>query len=218
MTVRILLVDDEALVRSGLRMILEANANFAVVGEASDGTDIIGTCRATRPDVVLMDIRMPRTDGITATISLQSLPDPPAVIVLTTFDADDYVFRAIEAGASGFLLKDTPPRSLIDAIETIANGGSILSPTVARTLMNQFSAGARTTRKRESLARLATVTPREHSVIIEIAHGKSNAEIAGELFMSEATVKSHITHLFNKLAVTNRVQLALLAYRAELID
>lgn len=218
MSVRILIVDDEALVRAGLRMILESNAEFSVVGEAEDGVDVVATCQRTCPDVVLMDIRMPRTDGITATANLQSLHDPPAVIILTTFDADDHVFGAIEAGASGFLLKDTPPRNLIDAVATVATGGSILSPSVAKSLLNRFSSGMAVGRRQHSLDQLSAITPREHSVVVEIAGGKSNAEIGAALFMSEATVKSHVTHLFEKLHVTNRVQLALIAYRAGLVD
>jgi DNA-binding NarL/FixJ family response regulator len=218
MTVRILIVDDEALVRAGLRLILESNPDFAVVGELGDGADIVSTCQRTRPDVVLMDIRMPQTDGITATTNLQLVTDAPSVIILTTFDVDDYVFSAIEAGASGFLLKDTPPRTLVDAVSTVAAGGSILSPSVAKSLLDRFASGTKVGRRRESLDRLAAITAREHSVVVEIANGKSNAEIGTALFMSEATVKSHVSHLFEKLHVTNRVQVALLAYRAGLVD
>jgi DNA-binding NarL/FixJ family response regulator len=213
-----LLVDDESLVRTGLRFIIESAADLQVVDEAENGEQAIAAVRRTRPDVVLMDIRMPHTDGITATATLRRLADPPAVIVLTTFDSDEHVFRALEAGACGFLLKDTSPRDLIHAIRLAHAGDSMLSPRVTRRLINQLTTDYPTGRRREALARLDVLTAREREVLTEVGLGHSNAEIATRLHMSEATVKSHVSHLFDKLAVTNRVQVAIAAFRAGLVD
>jgi DNA-binding NarL/FixJ family response regulator len=212
---RVLIVDDEALVRAGLRMILTAADDLEVVGEAEDGTEAVGAVHAHRPDVVLMDIRMPRRDGLAATRDVLALDPAPQVIVLTTFDLDDYVFRALQAGASGFLLKDTPPRELVRAVQVVAAGEAMLSPTVTRRLIGHFSDGEaeRTTRAREQLAAL---TPREHEVLVSVARGLSNAEIGRQLFMSEATVKAHVSKLLTKLGVANRVQVAILAHDAGL--
>ena len=216
-TIRILVADDEPLVRAGLRAILESAEDLAVVGEVDNGADVVEACRRSRPDIVLMDIRMPRLDGLAATAEVHRLANPPAVIVLTTFDADDYVFRALEAGATGFLLKDTPPKDLIHAVRTVAAGGSMLSPGVTRTLIAHYAADHRTDHRRTAAAQIDRLTQREREVVVEVGHGNSNAEIAATLHMSEATVKSHITHLFEKLAVSNRVQLAILAHRAGLV-
>ncbi len=216
--ISVLLADDEALVRAGLRMILESAEDLTVVGEADNGQDAIEAVRRHRPDVVLMDIRMPGVDGLTATAALRTRPDAPAVIVLTTFDIDDYVFRALEAGATGFLLKDTPPPELLRAVRLAAAGDSILSPAVTRQVIDRFTAGDRTRRRREALGRLSLLTEREREVLIEIGRGHANAAIASRLHLSEATVKSHISHLFDKLSVTNRVQLAIAAFRAELVE
>jgi DNA-binding NarL/FixJ family response regulator len=214
----VLLVDDEALVRAGLRMILETTEDIGVVGEAEDGRAAIEAVDRLRPDVVLMDIRMPHLDGLAATSAVRAGPGAPAVVVLTTFDTDDAVFRALEAGATGFLLKDTPPEDLLRAVRLAAAGDSMLSPTVTRQVINRFTAEDRTARRREALQRLSGLTEREREVLVEIGRGLPNAEIATTLYMSEATVKSHISHLFDKLGATNRVQLAIAAFRAGLVD
>jgi DNA-binding NarL/FixJ family response regulator len=216
--ISVLLVDDEALVRAGLRMILETADDMEVVGDAEDGRAAIEAVERIRPDVVLMDVRMPRVDGLAATSALRARPHAPAVVVLTTFDTDDAVFRALEAGAIGFLLKDTPPHDLLRAVRLAAAGDSMLSPTVTRQVINRFTAEDRSARRREALHRLQGLTEREREVLVEIGLGHSNAEIAGRLHMSEATVKSHVTHLFEKLIVTNRVQLAIAAFRAGLVE
>ena len=215
---RVLLVDDEALVRAGMRMILESAGDLIVVDEVDDGARAVSAVRRSRPDVVLMDIRMPELDGLAATAAIRALSDPPAVIVLTTFDTDDYVFRALESGAAGFLLKDTPPRDLIHAVRVVAEGDSMLSPGVTRRLISHFAVDARAERRRAALARIEVLTGREREVLIEVGQGKSNAEIAASLFMSEATVKSHLSRLFDKLDLTNRVQVAIVAHRAGLGD
>lgn len=216
--ISVLLVDDEALVRAGLRMILETADDMTVVGDADDGRAAIDAVGRHRPDVVLMDIRMPRLDGLAATAAIRARPQPPSVVVLTTFDTDDAVFRALEAGATGFLLKDTPPDELLRAVRLAASGDSMLSPAVTRRVINRFTAEDRTQRRREALDRLRGLTEREREVLVEIGLGYANAEIAMRLHMSEATVKSHVSHLFDKLTVTNRVQVAIAAFRAGLVE
>ena len=216
---RVLIVDDDALVRAGLSSILGSAEDLDVVGEASDGDEVPDAVAAHRPDVVLMDIRMPRTDGLTATRELTARSGPPRVVVLTTFDLDDYVFRALEAGASGFLLKDTPPRTLIDAVRVVATGEAMLSPSVTSRLLRHFTGSSRDTgRRRAARERLDGVTGREHDVLVAVARGGSNAEIARELHLSEATVKTHVSHLLTKLDAGNRVQIAMLAHDAGLLD
>ena len=216
--ISVLLVDDEALVRAGLRMILETADDMTVVGDAGDGRTAVDAVGRTRPDVVLMDIRMPGLDGLAATAAIRARPHPPSVVVLTTFDADDAVFRALEAGATGFLLKDTPPHDLLRAVRLAAAGDSMLSPGVTRQLITRITAEDRTRRRRDALDRLRGLTEREREVLIEIGLGHANAEIAAHLHMSEATVKSHISRLFDKLSVTNRVQLAIAAFRAGIVE
>ncbi|GAB1645750.1 response regulator [Krasilnikovia sp. MM14-A1259] len=216
--ISVLLADDEALVRAGLRMIIESAEDLTVVGEATDGRAALDTARRCRPDVVLMDIRMPRLDGISATAALRAAEPAIAVVVLTTFNTDDDVFQALEAGATGFLLKDTPPAELLHAVRLAAAGDSMLSPAVTRQVITRFTAEDRSRRRREALARLDALTERERQVLVEVGLGHSNAEIAGRLFLSEGTVKTHVTHLFEKLATTNRVQLAIAAFRAGLVD
>ena len=214
MTIRVLLVDDDALVRAGLTMMLDGANGIEVVGEAADGDQVPAAVDACAPHVVLMDLRMPRTDGITATRRLRARPRAPEVIVLTTFDADENVLGGLRAGASGFLLKDSPPPQIVDAIRRVAAGDPILSPAITRRLMDRAVAesGARD----RARAALAGLTPREHEVVVGIARGETNAEIAARLFMSLATVKSHITHILTKLGLTNRTQIALLAHDADL--
>jgi DNA-binding NarL/FixJ family response regulator len=214
--IRVLVIDDEALVRAGLRMILESAADISVVGEAEDGADAVEAIGRCRPDVVLMDIRMPRLDGLGATEAIRCLAAPPRVVVLTTFDVDDHVWRALQAGADGFLLKDTPPRDLLAAVRVVAAGDAMLSPSVTRRLITHVAA-ATSTRRREVDDALATLSAREREVLVELASGRSNAEIGASLFMSEATVKAHVSHLFTKLDRTNRVQLAILAHDAGLV-
>jgi DNA-binding NarL/FixJ family response regulator len=215
--ISVLLVDDEALVRAGLRLILETADDLAVVGDAEDGRAALDAVSRYRPDVVLMDVRMPRMDGVAATAAIREREHPPAVIVLTTFNTDDDVFRALAAGAGGFLLKDTPPTELLRAVRLAAAGDAMLSPSVTRQVITRFT-GEDRTRRRDALARLGDLTGREREVLVEIGRGLTNAEIAARLHMGEATVKSHVTHLFEKLAATNRVQLAITAFRAGLVD
>jgi DNA-binding NarL/FixJ family response regulator len=214
-TIRVVLVDDERLVRSGLRMILESAGDIEVVGEAGDGGEAVEQVRLHRPGVVLMDIRMPGMDGLAATRELGALPDPPRVIMLTTFELDEYVHTALENGAVGFLLKDTPPRDLIQAVRTVADGNAMLGPTVTRRLIAEFaarnSAAAVTARRR-----LEALTAREREVVTAVADGLSNAEIAKRLIMSEATVKAHVSRVLTKLDMTNRVQAAILVHDARL--
>ncbi len=213
--IRVLLVDDDALVRSGLRMMLAGAASLEVVAEAADGREVLGAVDLHRPDVVLMDIRMPHLDGIAATRLLAAQPDPPAVLVLTTFDADELVLRALQAGAAGFLLKDTAPAEIVRAIELVDAGDGMLSPTVTRRLISMVAgdtdAGARTEHARD---RLATLSPRERDVALAIGLGHGNAEIAATLHLSVATVKGHVSRLLDKLEVDNRVQIALLVQAA----
>jgi DNA-binding NarL/FixJ family response regulator len=216
--IKVLLVDDESLVRVGLRMIIDSASDLEVIGEIEDGADVVAAVRRNRPDVVLMDIRMPRMNGITATAAVRALENPPAVVLLTTFDTDDHVFRALEAGACGFLLKDTSPRDLLSAVRLAHAGDSMLSPGVTRRLIHQFTGEYRVGRRREALARLETLTGREREVLIEVGQGRSNAEIASALHLTEATVKSHVSHLFTKLDAVNRVQIAIAAHRAGLLD
>ena len=213
--IRVLLVDDDPLVRSGLRMMLAGAAQLEVVAEADDGADVLTTVDLHRPDVVLMDIRMPQVDGIAATRLLAAQPDPPAVLVLTTFDADELVLRALQAGAAGFLLKDTPPAEIVRAIELVHAGDGMLSPAVTRRLIalvaGDSDAGARTERARDLLT---TLSPRERDVALAVGRGHANAEIAASLHLSVATVKAHVSRLLDKLEVDNRVQIALLVQDA----
>jgi DNA-binding NarL/FixJ family response regulator len=216
--IRVLLVDDDPLVRAGLRMILSSADDVDVVGEAGDGAEAVEVVRAHRPDVVLMDIRMPGTDGLAGTASVTALPDPPRVVVLTTFNLDDYVFRALEAGAAGFLLKDTPPRDLINAVRVVAAGDAMLSPSVTRTLIGHVANSGESGRRAAAQARLESLTDREREVLVAVGQGLSNAEIGRRLFLSEATVKTHVSRLLLKLDCANRVQVAILAHDAGLLE
>jgi DNA-binding NarL/FixJ family response regulator len=212
--VRVLIVDDDPLVRAGLTMMLDGADGIEIVGEAADGDEVPGAADRHSPDVVLMDLRMPRTDGITATRRLRARPRPPEVIVLTTFDAHENVLGALRAGASGFLLKDTPPARIVSAIHRVADGEPILSPHLIRRLMERAASRAGTVER--ARAALTALSPREYDVMVAVGQGKTNAEIAAELFMSVATVKAHITHILTKLDAGNRTQIALLAHDAGL--
>ena len=208
---RVLLVDDDALVRSGLRIMLAGAGGIEVVGEAGDGREVLAAVDRHRPDVVLMDIRMPQLDGIAATRLVRGQPRAPEVIVLTTFDADDLVLRALRAGAAGFLLKDTPPAEIVRAIELVHAGEGMLSPAVTRRLIAMVAGGEGEGDRRErAREKLAGLSEREREVALAVGRGCSNAEIAAELHMSVATVKAHVSRLFAKLEVSNRVQIALL--------
>ena len=213
--VRVLIVDDDALVRGALRMMLSGSDAIEVVGEAGDGDEVAAALAEHRPEVVLMDIRMPRLDGITATAQLRRRPDPPHVIVLTTFDADENVLRALRAGASGFLLKDTPPARIVEAVQRVAAGEEILSPAVMRRFLARFKADGGAAEK--SRAGWVKLTEREADVVLAVARGRTNQEIADELYLSVATVKTHISHAMTKLDLANRTQLALLAHDAGLL-
>lgn len=209
--IRVLLVDDDPLVRSGLRMMLAGARELEVVGEVPDGQGVLPAIDAYRPDVVLMDIRMPRLDGIAATRLLRGQPSPPQVIVLTTFDADELVLRALRAGAAGFLLKDCAPRDIVTAIQAVHAGDGSLSPAIARRLINLVAGDpAAAARHEQARERLSALTPREQQVADAIAQGHSNADIAARLHMSLATVKAHVSRLLAKLGAENRVQIALL--------
>jgi DNA-binding NarL/FixJ family response regulator len=214
--VRVLVVDDDPLVRSGLLMILGGAPDLDVVGQAVDGRDAVAAAREHRPDVVLMDIRMPRLNGIEATGHLVSWPDPPKVIVLTTFDADDFVSQALGAGASGFLLKDTPPAEIIEAVRRVADGDPMLSPSVTARLIAKLTSAQAPDRARAARERLARLTEREHDVAVCVGEGLSNAEVAERLHLSVPTVKAHIGRLFAKLEVANRVQIAICVHDAGL--
>jgi DNA-binding NarL/FixJ family response regulator len=214
MTTRVLIVDDDPLVRSALSLMLGGQPDVEVVGEAGDGRQGIDQALALGPDVVLMDIRMPALNGLEATRELHSRPDPPRVIVLTTFDADEHVLGALAAGADGFLLKDTPPAQILDAIRKVASGDPMLSPSVTRTLIDRVRNDAGDDRAAQAEKRLSVLTEREREVAMAVGRGLSNAEIAQHLYLSVPTVKAHISRLFDKLVVTNRVQIAICVHDA----
>jgi DNA-binding NarL/FixJ family response regulator len=216
--IRVLLVDDQSLVRMGFRMILEAEPDITVVGEAGDGAAGVRMSGALRPDVVLMDVRMPGVDGIDATAAITAAGGPAKVLILTTYDLDHYVYAGLRAGASGFLLKDAPPADLLAAIRTVADGAAVLAPTTTRRLIDRFVPllpdPERTTR-RDSV--LEALTDREREVFRLLARGQSNREIASELFLSESTIKIHVGHILAKLNLRDRVQVVVLAYESGLI-
>jgi DNA-binding NarL/FixJ family response regulator len=211
----VLIADDQPLVRAGLRMILAAEPDLEIVGEAADGRAAVEACTALRPDVVLMDVRMPDVDGIEATRQVTATEDPPRVLVLTTFDLDEVVYDALRAGASGFLLKDAPEERLVTAIRVVAEGGSLFAPSVTRRLIEEFS--RRAPRRDEDRSALSALTARELEVLRLVARGLSNAEIATDLFVSENTVKTHVARLLMKLGVRDRVQAVVLAYESGVV-
>lgn len=214
---RVLLVDDDPLVRTGLSMILGSTDDIVVVAEAGDGDEAVPNVLKHAPDVVIMDIRMRRMDGLAATAAVTALARPPKVLVLTTYDLDEYVFDALAVGASGFLLKEGSPREIIDAVRVVASGESMLSPRTTRKLIAHFVAARTSPRRQRAQAKLSTLTEREREIVTAVAEGKPNADIAEELHLSEATVKTHITRIFAKIDASNRVQLTIFAYEARLV-
>jgi DNA-binding NarL/FixJ family response regulator len=214
MTIRALLVDDQSMVRAGLRMLLSGEPDIDVVAEAGDGVAAIAEAARVRPDIVLMDIRMPELDGLEATRRILAADPTARVLVLTTFNLDEYVYQALQAGASGFVLKDDPPEQLISAVRTIAAGDALLSPAVTKRVIRQF---ARLHRDPPPPA-VGTLTARELNVFELLARGLSNAEIGGALFISETTVKTHVTRVLQKLALRDRAQAIVLAYQSHLFD
>ena len=214
MSIRVLIADDQSLVRAGFRLVLENHDDIEVVGEASNGEEAVHSAGCLKPDVVLMDIRMPALDGITATREITSRY-PAKVLVLTTYDLDEYVYDALQAGASGFLLKDTPPAQLADGIRAVAGGEALLAPTVTRRLIEEFARFGPARRARP--AELDALTPRELDVLRLLARGLSNAEIAETLVLGDTTIKTHVAHVLGKLGVRDRVQAVVLAYESGLV-
>jgi DNA-binding NarL/FixJ family response regulator len=213
MSIRVLLADDQELVRAGFRMILETQADIQVVGDAGDGVEAVAATRRLRPDVVLMDIRMPNLDGLQATSRVMAAGSGARVLILTTFDLDEYVYEALRAGASGFLLKNAPPEQLISAVRVVAAGDALLSPSITRRVIEEFAQLPRP----GGTDALAGLTDREREVLKLVARGLSNAEIAAELVVSDATVKTHVGHLLAKLQLRDRVQAVVLAYESGLV-
>ena len=221
MSTRVVLVDDQQLVRSGFRMILSVEPDLEVVGEAADGTEAVRVARELRPDVILMDVQMPGTDGIAATREVVA-EDLGRVVILTTFDRDDYLFAALEAGASGFLLKNADPDTLVEAVRAVAGGHALLAPEVTRRVIERMTAGGHddspaTSGSAAAVPGLDLLTDREREVLVLVGQGLSNAEIAGRLVLGEATVKTHVSNVLAKLQVRDRVQAVVLAHRAGLI-
>lgn len=215
MTIRVLIADDQALIRGGFRMILDAQDDIEVVGEAIDGRDAVELFRRLGPEVVVMDVRMPSMDGIEATRRLTAADPPAHVLILTMFDLDEYVFEALRAGASGFLLKDRPPEELVDAVRVVASGDALLSPSVTRRLIEEFAKrGNAPTPPRE----LDQLTDREREVLVLMGQGLSNTEITERLFVAETTVKTHVGHVLQKLRLRDRVQAVVLAYESGLVQ
>jgi DNA-binding NarL/FixJ family response regulator len=212
--IRVLVADDQQLLRAGFRVILQSEPGIEVVGEAVDGVDAVALSRSLRPDVVLMDIRMPRLDGLAATEHLMKLPDGPRVVVLTTFDQNEYVVRALRAGAYGFLLKDAPAARLVSAVRAAAHGDALIEPAITRRLVEQFAAALPPAEPAGVPDALTALTDRELEVLRLIARGLSNAEIAGEITVAETTVKTHVARILAKLGIRDRVQAVVLAYES----
>jgi DNA-binding NarL/FixJ family response regulator len=217
--IRVVVVDDQALVRTGFRMILDAEPDLEVVGEAGDGIEAVERFRQVRPDVVLMDVRMPRMDGVEATRHLAGpgVADPARVLVLTTFDLDEHVYDALRAGASGFLLKDVPPEDLVAAVRVVAGGDALLAPSITRRLIADFAQRPAPAADPAGAPELSTLTEREREVLVLIARGLSNAEIAGSLYLGETTVKTHVGRVLMKLGLRDRVQAVVLAYETGIV-
>jgi DNA-binding NarL/FixJ family response regulator len=215
--IRVFLVDDQAMVRAGFTMLVESQDDMTVVGEAGDGSEAVQRLAVTAADVVLMDVRMPVLDGVAATRELTARPDAPRVIVLTTFDLDEYAFAAIKAGAAAFLLKDAQPPELLNAIRAVHSGDSVVAPSTTRRLLEHFAAALPDGRGGSRQARLADLTGREREVLQLVARGRSNTEIAEQLVVAEATVKTHVGHLLAKTGTRDRVQLVVLAYETGLV-
>ena len=213
--IRVLLADDQALVRGGLRKIVDTEADMAVVAEAADGLQAVDAARASRPDVAVLDIRMPHLDGIEATRRIVAALADVRVLMLTTFGLDDYVFDALRAGASGFMLKDAPPEELLDAIRIVASGSALLAPAVTGAVIAEFA--RRSPGAERDAPRLEELTEREREVLVLLTRGRSNAEIAADLVVSDATVKTHVAHVLMKLGVRDRVQAVIFAYEAGLV-
>jgi DNA-binding NarL/FixJ family response regulator len=213
--IRVMLVDDQAMVRAGFRMIVESDPDFSVVGDAADGYEAIELAKRCKPDVVLMDVRMPRLDGIEATAAITAITDAPRVLMLTTFDLEEYVYAALRAGASGFMLKDAPAEHLLEAIRVIHRGDALLAPSITRMLIAEIA--VRPTRDTTSAPGLDELTERELDVMRLMARGLSNSEIAEQLFLGEATVKTHVGRILAKLRVRDRVQAVVVAYESGLV-
>jgi DNA-binding NarL/FixJ family response regulator len=217
MTVKVLIADDQALVRGGLRKIIDSEPDMRVVGEAGDGVDAVEAAARAKPDVALMDIRMPRLDGIEATRRIVARAgEGVRVLILTTFGLDEYVYEALRAGASGFMLKDSPPEELVDAVRVVSTGAALLAPAVTRSVIEEFA--RRSPRQEVDSPRLAELTERELEVLKLLTRGRSNAEIAADLVVSEATAKTHVAHVLMKLGVRDRVQAVIFAYESGLVQ
>jgi DNA-binding NarL/FixJ family response regulator len=218
MTIRVLIVDDDPLLRAGLKLMLGGAPDIRVVGEAGDGTGVQGLIDRLSPDVVLMDIRMPGVDGLSATETVRRRPGAPEVVILTTFDADEHVLRALRAGAAGFVLKDTPPAEIVESVRRVVNGQPVLSPSVTKRLITRVASSGHDQRKSRANDRLADLNDREREIAVAVGEGKSNAEISATLFLSVPTVKTHVSRILTKLDLNNRVQIALLVHDAGLLD
>lgn len=214
---RVLLVDDDAMVRTGLRLILTSVADIEVVGEAGDGDEVVPAVQAHAPDVVLMDLRMARLDGVSATQTVRALPHPPEVVVLTSWDVDDAVLRSLAAGAAGFLLKSAGPNEIIEAVRAVVAGDAVLSPRSTRRLLDHIARDSADSARRDAVELAGTLSPREREVTVAVAHGLTNAEAASRLYISEGTVKAHLASVQTKLGARNRAAVAVLAERAGLL-
>lgn len=217
MAIRVMLVDDQVLLRTGFRMVLDAQPDMEVVAEAGDGVEALQVLRATQVDVVLMDVRMPKLDGVEATRRICLDPNPPKVLILTTFDLDEYAFSGLKAGASGFMLKDVPPGELLTAIRSVHSGDAVVAPSTTRRLLDRFAPLLPHAGKEPQHKELERLTGREREVMILVAQGLSNGEIAARLVLSEATVKTHVGRILTKLGLRDRVQVVVLAYETGLV-
>jgi DNA-binding NarL/FixJ family response regulator len=217
MAIRVMLVDDQMLLRTGFRMVLAAQPDMEVVAEAGDGVEALQVLRSAAVDVILMDVRMPKLDGVEATRRICSEPDPPKVLILTTFDLDEYAFSGLKAGASGFMLKDVPPGELLTAIRAVHSGDAVVAPSTTRRLLDRFAPMLPSTNKESQHKELDRLTDREREVMVLVAQGLSNGEIAARLVLSEATVKTHVGRILTKLSLRDRVQVVVLAYETGLV-